>query len=45
MICLECGNDEVTEGQKMCLECLENTIKFMTTTDNLTAPVMNKDKR
>jgi hypothetical protein len=23
--CLECGNDEATEGQNMCLECLELT--------------------
>jgi hypothetical protein len=26
MICEECGNDLVAEGESKCLECLENMI-------------------
>jgi hypothetical protein len=27
MICEECGNDLVVEGENKCLECLENMIQ------------------
>lgn len=30
-VCTECGNDEPTEGQALCLECLENTARKVRT--------------